>query len=162
MKIIEVTEENIAAAGQIHSESWQASHRAFCSPEFVAKHTAQAQTEYLRREMADGKRVWMLTDGEPVGIVSVWGSLIENLYVLPRMQNRGYGSELLVFAVRQCEGVPTLWILSNNPGARRLYVRHGFTETGSRKQLKGFLYELEMSGRAAPTRMGAYRKKRVR
>lgn len=39
MKIIEVNEDNIAQAGRIHSESWQESHRRFCTADFVAKHT---------------------------------------------------------------------------------------------------------------------------
>ena len=66
-----VTEENIAAAALIHSASWQESHKSFCSPEFVKKHTPLRQEAYLRGEMETGKRIWMLeADGEPVGIVS--------------------------------------------------------------------------------------------
>ena len=56
MEIVEVTEENVSQAGRIHSESWKESHRAFCSPEYVEKHTPQAQTDFLRREMESGKR----------------------------------------------------------------------------------------------------------
>ena len=52
--IVEVDESNIAAAGAVHAESWRDSH-GFCTPEFVAAHTAETQTEYLRREMAAGK-----------------------------------------------------------------------------------------------------------
>lgn len=143
--ILEVTEETLEAAAEIHSESWQESHKSFCSPEFVAKHTVAAQMDHLRREMDAGKRLYLLTDGEPVGIVSVWGSLIENLYVRPEKQGRGYGTRLLKFAMEQCDRVPTLWILSNNGKARRLYARHGFAETGRRKQLKGELWEVEMA-----------------
>jgi len=89
MRFVEVTEQNIADAGRIHSESWKESHRGFCSVEFVDKHTSVAQAEYLRREMNAGKRVYMLIDEYPVGIVSVHGSLIENLYVLPSEQREG-------------------------------------------------------------------------
>ena len=144
MKITEVTGGTVSAAGAIHAESWRESHRSFCSPEFVAKHTAQAQTEYLRQEMAHGKRVFLLEDGQPVGIVSVQGNLIENLYVLPTQQNRGYGTRLLKFAMAQCDGAPALWILNNNEGARRLYIRHGFQETGKCKPLGENLWEIEL------------------
>ena len=41
MQFVEVTEQNIADAGCIHSESWKDSHRSFCSDEFVEKHTQQ-------------------------------------------------------------------------------------------------------------------------
>lgn len=143
--ILEVTEETLVQAAEIHSESWQESHKSFCSPEFVAKHTVAAQMDHLRREMDAGKRLYLLADGEPVGIVSVWGSLIENLYVRPEKQGQGYGTRLLKFAIEQCDGVPTLWILSNNGKTRRMYTRHGFAETGCRKQLKGELWEVEMA-----------------
>jgi len=145
MQFVEVTEQNIAEAGRIHSESWMESHRSFCSAEFVEKHTPIAQAEYLRREMAAGKKVYMLTDEHPVGIVSVYGDLIENLYVLPSEQRKGYGTELLKFAMQKCSGIPCLWILNNNEGARRLYARYGFKETGNRKQLQDTLYEIELS-----------------
>ena len=144
MKITEVDEANIADAGRIHSESWKESHRSFCSAEFVEKHTPAAQAEYLRREIALGKQLFMLIDKSPVGIVSVDGSIIENLYVLPSEQRKGYGSQLLQYAIRHCTGTPCLWILNNNEGAYRLYSMYGFQETGRRKQLNDLLYEIEM------------------
>ena len=145
MRFVEVTELNIADAGRIHSESWKESHRSFCSAEFVEKHTPAAQVEYLRREMNAGKSIYMLIDEYPVGIVSVHGSLIENLYVLPSEQRKGYGSQLLDYAIQHCSGTPCLWILNNNEGAYRLYSKSGFKETGNRKQLNDTLYEMELS-----------------
>lgn len=75
--IVSVDESNIAAAAAIHSASWQESHRTFCSPEFVALHTPERQTDFLRQELADGKRLYMLIDSRPVGIVSVKENLIK-------------------------------------------------------------------------------------
>ena len=144
IRIIPVTEENAADAGNIHAESWQESHRSFCTEEFVRRHSREAQTEYLRREMAEGKKVFLLLAPEPVGVVSVQGSLIENLYILPKEQNKGYGSRLLRFAMAICEGTPELWILENNEGARRLYRRFGFRETGKSNPLSSTLREIQM------------------
>lgn len=143
--IVEVNDSNIETAGAIHSASWKESHRAFCSAAFVEKHTPAAQTDYLRREMNAGKRVFLLTDQLPVGIVSVFGNLIENLYILPAAQRKGYGTQLLHFAVSQCCGTPTLWLLSNNKIAAQLYAKNGFVKTGRTKQLNETLYEYEMS-----------------
>lgn len=145
MKIIKADEAIIAEAGRIHSESWKESHRSFCSAEFVDKHTPAAQSEYLRREIDAGKQIYMLIDEYPVGIVSVHGDLIENLYVLPSEQRKGYGTRLLQFAIQQCAESPRLWILNINEGAYRLYTKHGFKETGNRKQLNDTLYEIELS-----------------
>ena len=145
MRFVEVTEQNIAEAGRIHSESWKESHRSFCSGAFVEKHTPATQADFLRRELAAGKHIYMLIDDCPVGIVSVHGDLIENLYVLPSEQRKGYGSQLLHYAIQQCTGIPCLWILNNNEGAYRLYTKNGFKETGNRKQLNDTLYEVELS-----------------
>lgn len=143
-EIVKMDESNLEQAGWVHAEAWKESHRSFCLAEFVEKHTPAAQTEYLRREMKSGKKLFMLVDDGPVGIVSIQGDLIENLYVLPQRQNQGYGSVLLRFAMAQCGGDSVLWVLNTNEGARRLYRRNGFVETGERKQLNEQMYEIEM------------------
>ena len=73
MRIVEVTERNIADAGFVHSESWKESHRSFCSAEFVEKHSPSAQTDYLRREMNSGGHIFMLIDRYPVAIAALNG-----------------------------------------------------------------------------------------
>ena len=142
--IVKVDESNIALAGAVHAASWRASH-GFCPPEFVAAHTAEAQADHLRREIGAGKSIYLLSDPEPVGIVSVHGDLIENLYVMPEAWNRGYGSRLLEFATERCTGTPKLWVLNINESARRLYERRGFRESGARRELKNGLAEIEMT-----------------
>ena len=148
--IIPVDGSNIRGAAAIHSASWQESHRSFCSPDFVALHTPEHQLAYLQEKLEQGSRLFMLTDGDPVGIVSVTGSLIEDLYILPDRQRRGYGTLLLRYAVRQCTGVPTLWILENNRDAERLYRREGFRATGRRNAITDGLDEIELALAAAP------------
>ena len=145
MKIILVDKTNILQAALIHSIAWQESHRAFCAPDFIEKHTPERQREYLQNKMNGGTRVFMLVDEKPAGIVSITGSLIEDLYVLPDMQNRGYGTELLRFAIGLCTAIPALWILENNAGARRLYHRMGFRETGRRHSITDGLDEIELA-----------------
>ena len=39
MIIIEADQTNLLQAAVIHSVSWQESHRAFCSPDFIELHT---------------------------------------------------------------------------------------------------------------------------
>ena len=141
--IVPVDERNIAAAGAVHAASWQESH-SFCTPEFVAAHTAETQAEYLRREMEAGKALFLLLDPEPVGVVAVSGDLIENLYVLPEKQGRGYGSALLEHAAARCPGAPRLWVLNINEKARRFYEARGYALTGRETILSETLKELEM------------------
>ena len=87
----------------------------------------------------------MLVEEKPIGIVSVTNSLIEDLYVLPNMQNMGYGTKLLQYAIDQCTDTPTLWILENNINAERLYQRMGFVRTGRRNSIASGLDEIEFA-----------------
>lgn len=145
MVIVDVTEENVSLAGEVHSLSWKKSHEAFCSREFVEKHTAERQTNYLRQKMNKGSKVYMLMDDElPVAIISITGSLIEDLYVRPGCQQKGYGTILLKSSLSKCYEPPVLWILENNSSAKRFYEKNGFSLTGKRKNITTGLDELEM------------------
>ncbi len=141
--IISVNKTNLIQAATIHSISWKESHRAFCSPDFIESHTPDRQWDYLGNKMNSGTKVYMLVEEKPIGIVSVTNSLIEDLYVLPDMQNMGYGTKLLQYAIDQCTGTPTLWILENNVNAERLYQRMGFVRTGRRNSITSGLVEIE-------------------
>ena len=142
--ILSVTEETLLTAAAIHAEAWQESHRSFCSEAFVKAHTPQGQKALFQQEMQAGMALYMLVKEYPVGVVSVKEDLIENLYVLPAEQNKGYGTELLHFAMAQCRGTPRLWILDNNHRALAFYGKHGFRLTGKSSPLSEQLSELEM------------------
>jgi len=142
--IVEVNGGNITFAAKIHSESWKESHKSFCSIDFIEQHTAERQEEYLHCEIKAGKKVYMLVENSPVGIVSVHESLIENLYILPDEQHNGYGTKLLLLAMQQCSEIPTLWILKNNQKAYSLYFKYGFRKTGRQNKLSKNLSEIEM------------------
>lgn len=130
-------------AAVIHSESWKASHKNICSEAFLAIHTPQRQKHYLETEMEKGAQLFMLMHEKPVGIVTICGDLIENLYVLPSEQNKGYRTQLLAIAVEKCAGVPTLWVLNTNDRARHFYERRGFRPTGNVVRHGDSLYEAE-------------------
>lgn len=143
--IVPVDETNLLQAATIHSISWKESHRAFCTPDFIETHTPDRQREYLRNKMNNGTKLYMLIEEKPIGVVSVTKGLIEDLYILPDMQNMGYGTKLLLYAVGQCTDTPTLWILENNVNAERLYRRIGFKETGRKNAITNRLDEIEFA-----------------
>lgn len=143
--IVPVNETNLLQAATIHSISWKESHRAFCTPDFIETHTPDRQREYLRNKMNNGTKLYMLVEEKPIGVVSVTKGLIEDLYILPDMQNMGYGTKLLLYAVGQCTETPTLWILENNINAERLYRRIGFKETGRKNAITNKLDEIEFA-----------------
>lgn len=143
--IVPVNETNLLQAATIHSISWKESHRAFCTPDFIETHTPDRQREYLRNKMNNGTKLYMLVEEKPIGVVSVTKGLIEDLYILPDMQNMGHGTKLLLYAVGQCTDTPTLWILENNINAERLYRRIGFKETGRKNAITNKLDEIEFA-----------------
>ena len=138
-----VTQSDLMQAAMVHSESWKESHKDLCSAGFLEAHTPERQKSYLEAEMEQGAQIYMLVDQKPVGIVSVQGCLIANLYVLPSEQNKGYGTRLLAFAVTKCQGPPSLWVLSSNQRAQKFYERNGFCPTGAVVQHTDTLWELE-------------------
>ncbi len=142
--IVEIDRSAVAQAAKVHSISWKESHRAFCAPDFVARHTIRRQEKYLLDKMSRGSKIYMLVEDRPLGIVSVNGSLIEDLYVLPDAQGKGVGTKLLRFAVEKCVGTPVLWILENNAAAKRFYVYRGFVETGRVHTVPNGLAEIEL------------------
>lgn len=143
--IVTVDKTNLLQAAAVHSISWKESHCSFCTPDFVAMHTRERQQEYIRNKMNRGSRFYILVEDKAVGVVSVKNNLIEDLYILPDKQNMGYGTKLLEFAVSQCTGIPTLWILENNTDAKRLYHKMGFQETGRIHTAANGLDEIELS-----------------
>ena len=146
LRIVPVREDPaLRQAAEVHAVSWRDSHHAFCPPDFVAAHTPERQYAYLREKADAGSRVFLLLAGSlPVGVVTVTGGTIADLYVLPEERNRGYGTVLLRYAIAQCQGSPTLWILENNAGAERLYRREGFLPTGRILEHPGGLSEQEL------------------
>lgn len=72
------------------------------------------------------------------------GSLIEDLYVLPECERRGYGGALLEVAIAQARGPVYLWILNSNVKALDYYQKRGFALSGREKPLSESLRELEM------------------
>ena len=142
--IVPVTEANLTDAAEVRALSWQASHRAICSPEFIAAHTPAQQADFLRHEMEAGKQHFLCIAERPVGVVTVTNDTIEGLYIHPEAQRQGHGSALLRFAMTKCIGRPKLWVLNTNPGAQSLYARCGFVRTGQIKPHSPDLWEIEM------------------
>ena len=143
--IVKVNDENLQTAAEIHAESWQNSYRMLYSESFVKRHTATRQKAYLEKAIQSGKQLYMLVKESPVGIISIKDGLIEDLYVLPAEQHKGYGTELLLFAIKKCNGNPYLWVLDNNEKALSLYRKCGFHMTGKKHSFSDLLTELEMA-----------------
>lgn len=137
MKIERVTEKSLPQAVAVYTASWQESHRGICSPEFLKN---RDYAGYLRRRM-DG--LYLISDGDPVGVFCLTDVELENLYIAPEKRGSGYGTACLRFAMEKRRKL-RLRVLSSNDGAIRLYQTMGFRFTGRDIRLRAGLWEREM------------------
>ena len=137
MNITPVNKGNFAQAVQVYRASWQESHKDICSPEFVKNRDCAG---YLRKRL---KGLYLLTDGEPAGVIRVCDGALSTLYIHPDKQGRGYGRALLDFALTIDPNLK-LTVLSTNEKAAGMYLRHGFRYTGRQQMLREGLWEREM------------------
>ena len=107
-------------------------------------HAPDAYARYLADE---AYALWLLEDGKEAVGYALAGPCglphsetmpgdgeLKRLYVLPGIQNGGWGSKLFQATLDwlQRNGPRTLWISvwSENLGAQRFYARHGFEKAG--------------------------------
>lgn len=128
--IIEVTENNVRDAAEIYTPSWRDAHKDCCDKDFIEKYTVEYVTAFLLNELKQKKDMYMFVDKIPVGIVSIKDNMIENLYIHPNSQHKGYGTKLLQFAWSKCDNEAVLWVRDNNIKACNLYEKYGFKRTG--------------------------------
>ncbi|MCJ2135216.1 GNAT family N-acetyltransferase [Methylobacterium sp. J-026] len=126
----------------IHVASWRDAYRSLLDPVFLA-----GPIEDDRRSHWLGKfdtpsanflvDVAATADGNLVGFAAThrdrdprWGSLLDNLHVLPEMRGRKIGEALLrsaarALASRQADDGLHLWVFEANAAALRFYTRLG-------------------------------------
>lgn len=126
--------------------------------QFIA--SAYAVDACARLLADDACAAWLLEDaGEAVGHalagpcslphpeVAPGDGELKRLYVLPSVQNAGWGGRLFAAALAWLEraGPRTLWIgvWSENLGAQRFYARHGFERAGEYEFVVGNIRDRE-------------------
>ncbi len=92
------------------------------------------QREMIRAAMSSAGTDIILAGEEPVGWVQVQETseavFVHHLYIAAEHQRRGVGTRMLkkILKDARLRGKPVhLWVIRNNPRARQLYQRLGFT-----------------------------------
>jgi GNAT superfamily N-acetyltransferase len=132
---------------RVHTTTWQTAYRGVVPDEVLDGLDPVRRAAFWRRalaEPADRARVRVaVDDGEVVGFASVGPARDEDVrasgfaelqavYVHPSRWGDGTGPALLDAALAgvAAPGV-VLWVLADNPRARRFYERAGFTADGA-------------------------------
>lgn len=153
-------ERHFAALSRIHALAWHSAYAGIVPQSYLEREiTPDRWVPFFRSGAEEGtcQGLLLLRDGEPVcsgsfgparlggdfgaggsALYLGWGEIF-SLYTLPGETGRGYGSRLLEEMVCRLEraGHPgaLLYVLRENPGARRFYERHGFVWDGSQAEV---------------------------
>jgi GNAT superfamily N-acetyltransferase len=95
-------------------------------PWLTGLHTPEGDRWFYRERVFTGCQVHGAFEGGALAaIIAFRGDWIDQLYVLPEVQGRGVGSELLQVAKRTFDCLQ-LWTFQRNLSARRFYEARGF------------------------------------
>jgi GNAT superfamily N-acetyltransferase len=95
-------------------------------PSLAGLHAPKEDQWFFRERVFRACEAWGAFDGTAmIGMIAFWDDWIDQLYVLPKAQGRGLGTELLQVAQR-CFDHPQLWTFQRNVRARRFYEARGF------------------------------------
>ncbi len=95
-----------AMIARLHTESWRSAYKPFLNPNFLSgpieEDRLRAWTSRLMRRPANETVIVAEIENEPIGFVCAvggeddrWGTLIDNLHVLPSSKGQGVGAALL-------------------------------------------------------------------
>lgn len=112
---------DMGAAAQVHRTAFDQA-----MPWLIGLHTPDEDRWFYRERVFPTCRVWGRFDRDALsGIIAFRDGWVEQLYVLPTVQGRGGGTELLDVAKSACERLE-LWTFQRNAPARRFYEARGF------------------------------------
>jgi GNAT superfamily N-acetyltransferase len=135
----------------LHANSWRASYRGILSDEFLDGALDENRLALWTTRCSDVSRQNQLIivdehNGEIRGFACAfldadprWGSLLDNLHVVPNLKGQGLGRQLIgaiAGAVFQDASSPTLhlWAYEQNIAARRFYEHLGGIASGCEEE----------------------------
>ena len=152
---------------EVHVRTWQAAYRHAFPAEVLDNLSVDEREELWREHLERGRAAWVALDEARIaGFVSVGPSRTEEdtgelyaIYVEPEAWGSGAAHELMTAArdwfAQEGYATAMLWVLADNPRARRFYEREGWRAEGTRiETLHGIDVE-EALYRLALTRLRA-------
>ena len=138
--------EDAAAIAAVHVRTWQVAYEHVFGADRLAALDEQlpVRVERWQRLLREEVGVWVAEDdGRIVGFAGIGPSRdaggegeLYSIYVLPEAWGSGAGGALMAAArdaLLAAYPVSILWVLDDNPRARRFYEREGWAADGGRK-----------------------------
>jgi ribosomal protein S18 acetylase RimI-like enzyme len=133
----------------LHVRTWQAAYEHVFGADRLATIDLQAREERWRQRLAARERRHVVVVAEEGGSVVGFASCGESrdtageaelysIYVLPEAWGSGAGPALMAAALAALRAngfaAASLWVLEDNPRARRFYEREGWVRDGGRRE----------------------------
>ena len=146
MDVRRARREDARAIAQVHAETWRDAYEHVFGAERLASVTIDARLAQWERILAAGQSdVFVAAADGIVGFVSTGDSRDADaeaelfaIYVLPEAWGTGAGTALMRAGLEtmrlRASGDAVLWVLDDNPRARRFYEREGWALDGERKE----------------------------
>jgi GNAT superfamily N-acetyltransferase len=106
----------------------------------AAVHPDAEAREWISTVVIPEREVWLMEDADcqPLAVLILDGTWVDQLYVEPTCTGMGLGSRLIELAKSRRSAGLQLWTFMTNTAAQRFYRRHGFvvaeTTDGSRNE----------------------------
>jgi ribosomal protein S18 acetylase RimI-like enzyme len=147
MRIRRARAEDAAALAEVHVRTWQAAYEHVFGAERLASLDVAARTRRWESWLADDESVFVGEDDAGRVVAFSWvgasrdddaeGELFA-IYALPHAWGSGAGPALMRAAIDALRDAgyrdAILWVLEDNPRARRFYEREGWHLDGRREE----------------------------
>jgi GNAT superfamily N-acetyltransferase len=141
--------EDAAAIAEVHVRTWQEAYAGVFAPARLAELDVGRRRDAWERWLAEPSPGWAVAVAEDDGRVVAFAWVGESrevagegelyaLYALPEAWGSGAGRALLEAGLASLREdgrlAATLWVLADNPRARRFYEREGWTADGGSRE----------------------------
>jgi GNAT superfamily N-acetyltransferase len=146
MEVRRARVDDAAAIADVHTRAWQAGYEHVFGAENLATIDAESRRRWWERSVREGLETVLVAEaGERVVAFASVGADRDDetrgelyaIYALPEAWGSGAGRTLLGASVEALReggyGEAILWVLADNPRARRFYEREGWSPDGGAK-----------------------------